>query len=84
MLNALNDACIEFADVDCPSSMAKDVIKAMEEVYITPLFQSIIWKVQKGLQDAIHVKPEDYKKLKEEYRKASILPEKLAVAFLEF
>lgn len=84
MLNALNDACIEFAGVDCPSSMARDVIKAMEEVYATPLFQSIISKVQKSLQDALHAKPEDYKRLKEEYSKTSILPEEFAAAFSKF
>ena len=28
MLNVLNDACIEFAGIDCPSNMAKDVMKA--------------------------------------------------------
>ncbi|HIT88709.1 MAG TPA: hypothetical protein IAB62_13785 [Candidatus Coprocola pullicola] len=84
ILNVLNDACIEFAGIDCPSSMAKDVIKAMEDVYETPLFQSIVLKIQKGLQDALYARGEDYKKLREEYSQYSILPEKFAADFLEY
>lgn len=84
MLNVLNDACIEFAGVECPSSMAKDVMKAMVDVYATPLFQSIVLKVQKSLKDALYAKQEDYAKLKEEYSHYSILPEEFVTAFLEY
>lgn len=84
MLNVLNDACVEFAGVECPSSMAKDVIKAMEDVYETPLFQSIVLKVQKSLKDALYAKQEDYEKLREEYSHCAILPKEFAVDFLEY
>lgn len=84
MLNGLNDACIDFAGVECPSSMAKDVIKAMEDVYETPLFQSIVLKIQKGLKDALHAKPENYEKLREEYSQYSILPKEFAADFLNY
>lgn len=40
--NVLNDAYIEFAGVGSPSSMAKNVMKAIEDVYETPLFQLIV------------------------------------------
>ena len=84
MLNVLNDACIEFADIDCPSNMAKDVMKAMEDVYETPLFQSIVLKIQKGLKDALYAAPENYTKLKNEYSQYSILPEEFTADFLEY
>lgn len=84
MLNVLSDACIEFTDIERKSNMAKDVIEAFENVYITPLFQSIIYKVQKGLKDAINAEVEDYEKLRNEYKNYTILPEEFAVAFLEF
>ena len=84
MLNVLNDACIEFAGIDCQSSTAKDVMKAMEDVYETPLFFFIFFKIQKGLNDAINAKPEDYEKLRNEYSQYSILPEEFAADFLEY
>ncbi|MCI7657666.1 hypothetical protein [Anaerotignum sp.] len=83
MLNVLNDVCIEFAGVECPSSKAKDVIKAMEDVYETPLFQSIVLKIQKGLKDALHARPEAYERLREEYSQYGILPEEFAADFLD-
>ncbi len=83
-INVLNDACIEFAGIECHSSKAKDVMKAMEDVYETPLFQSIVLKIQKSLKDALHSKPEDYEKLRNEYSRYSMLPEEFAADFLEF
>lgn len=84
MLNGLNDACIEFAGVECPSSSAKDVLKALEDVYETPLFQTIVFQIQKALKDALDAAPEDYAKLRETYRQYGILPEKFAADFMEF
>lgn len=84
MLNILNDACIEFSGIECTSSMAKDVIKAMEDVYETSLFQSIIFKIQKSLKDAINAKTEDYEKLRNEYSQYLILPEEFVYDFLEY
>lgn len=84
MLNGLSDACIDFVGVSCPSCMAKDVLKAIEEVYQTPLFQSVVCKVQKSLKDALAAKREDYGSLKNEYRQCSILPEELAADYLKY
>ena len=60
------------------------LLKLWEDVYETPLFQSIVFKIQKGLKDAINAKPEDYAKLKNEYSQYSILPEEFAADFLEY
>lgn len=84
MLNGLSDACLEFTDVECKSNRAKDVIPAFQEVYVTPLFQSIVCKVQKSLKDAIEAKKEDYEALRKEYQQYTILPEEYAAALLEF
>lgn len=84
MLNLLNDACIEFADIDCPSNMAKDVIKAMEDVYETPLFQSIMVKIQKALKDALNAETKDYKNLREEYSCLTILEQEFAADFMNY
>lgn len=84
MLNGLNDACIDFAGVECPSSYAKDVIKAMEDVYETPLFRSVVLQIQKGLKAALDAVPEDYAKLREEYRQYSIIPQEFAGALMEY
>ncbi len=82
ILNILSDVCIDFAEVECKSNMAKDVIKAFEDVCITPLFQSIIYKIQKSLKDALNAKPEDYENLRNQ--QTSILPQEFAADFLEF
>lgn len=82
ILNILSDACIDFAEVECKSNMAKDVIKAFEDVCITPLFQSIIHKIQRSLKDALNTKPEDYENLRNQ--QTSILPQEFAADFLEF
>ena len=82
ILNILSDACIDFAKVECKSNMAKDVIKAFEDVCVTPLFQSIIIKIQKSLKEALDAKPEDYQNLRN--KQCSILPQEFAADFLEF
>ena len=84
MLNGLNDACIDFAGVECPSSYAKDVLKAIEDVYETLLFQSIVLQIQKALKDALDAVPEDYAKLRKEYRHSAILPQEFASDFMEY
>lgn len=84
ILNGLNDACIDFAGVECPSSYAKDVIKAMEDVYETPLFQSIVLQIQKGLKDALEAAPDDYAKLRAEYQQYSIIPQEFAADLMEY
>ena len=84
MLNGLNDACIDFAGVECPSSYAKDVLKAIEDVYETSLFQSIVLQIQKALKDALDALPEDYAKLRKEYRHSAILPQEFASNFMEY
>ena len=80
----MNDACIDFAGVESLSCMVKDMIKAMEDVYQTPLFQSIIFKVQKSFKDPMDVKPENYEKLRKAYHQYTILPEEFAVDFLKY
>ena len=82
ILNILSDACIDFAKVECKSNMAKDVIKAFEDVCVTPLFQSIIIKIQKSLKEALDAKLEDYQNLRN--KQCSILPQEFAADFLEF
>lgn len=84
MLNGLNDACIDFAGVECPSSYAKDVLEAIEEVYETLLVQSIVLQIQKALKDALDALPEDYAKLRKEYRHSAILPQEFASDFMEY
>lgn len=84
MLNFLNDACIDFAGIVCPSSRAADVMKALEDVCATPLFQSVVEKVQKGLQDALEAKPENYEALREQYQEYAILPQQFAADLLTF
>ena len=84
MLNGLNDACMDFAGVECPSSYAKDVLEAIEDVYETLLFQSIVLQIQKALKDALDALPEDYAKLRKEYRHSAILPQEFASNFMEY
>lgn len=84
ILNQFNDACVELAGIECPSCFAKDVIKAMDEALTTPLFQSIVSKVQKSFLDAMNAEPQDYEKLREAYRQYAFLPEKLAQEFLHY
>lgn len=84
MLNFLSEVCIEFAEVECKSNRAVDVIQAFEDVCVTPLFQSVVGQVQKALQDAWNATPEQYQTLREAYQKKGILPEEYAAELLEF
>lgn len=63
---------------------AKDVLKAIEDVYETSLFQSIVLQIQKALKDALDALPEDYAKLRKEYRHSAILPQEFASDFMEY
>ena len=84
MLNMLADACIEFTDTPCPSNKAKDMLKAQEQVYQTPLFRQFIERIQNGLLTALSAVPEQYPALREEYRQYAILPEEYAAKLLRF
>ncbi len=84
MLNLLDDACMELTGTPCPSSRARDILKAMEEVHLTPLYRQIISHIQQDLLAARTAVPEAYASLRETYRKETILPEEYAAAFLEY
>lgn len=84
MLNFLSEVCIELAEVECESNHAADVIKAFEDVCVTPLFQSVVSNIQKALKDAWHATPEQYQTLREAYQKNGILPDEYAAELLEF
>ncbi len=84
MLNFLSDACMDLTDVECPSDMAKDVIAAFQDMYITPLFQFIACQIQKSLQEALSATKADYEYLQQKYREYVILPEEYAADVYAF
>lgn len=83
-LDVLYDPCIEFTGTPLPSSTAKDLLKAIERVYQTPMFRKIVSQIQKSLNTALEAVPEQFPALREEYRQYGIFPEEFAADLMEF
>ena len=84
MLNILEDASIEFTNTPCPSSMAKDLMKAEEQVHQTPLFREIIDHIRNSLKTALTADPDQFLALRKEYQQYTIIPEEYAADLMEY
>lgn len=82
ILNFLNDFAIDISNIDSPSSMAKDVIKALDEAAVSPFFIYIIKNIQNALQDALNI--QDYANLRLKYHNISLVPREHCSAMIEF
>ena len=83
-LDFFPDVCIEFTNTPCPSDGAKDVKKAVESVYQTPLFRQLVSQIQCALKTALIASPDQYGVLREEYQTHGILPDKYALELIQF
>ena len=84
MLSMLGDTCIKLTNTPCPSERVKDVEKAQEAVYQTPLFRQLVNLIQGALKTALTATPEQYETLRTEYQSKGILPEEYAAGLLSF
>lgn len=84
LVNILQDACVELTGTPMPSSRARDVEAAFEQVTQTELFRGVIAQIQKGLKAALSAQPGKYAALREEYRQATLLPARYAAELLEY
>ena len=62
-LDFFQDVCIGFTNTPCPTARAKDVEKALELVYQTPLFRQLVDLTQGALKTALTATPEQYSAL---------------------
>lgn len=62
-LDFFQDVCIGFTNTPCPTARAKDVEKALELVYQTPLFRQLVGLIQGALKTALTATPEQYSAL---------------------
>lgn len=83
-LDFFQDVCIGFTNTPCPSNRAKDIEKALEVVYQTPLFRQLVNLIQGALKTALTASPNQYGLLREEYQKRGILPDKYALSLIQF
>ena len=83
-LDFFPDVCIEFTNTPCPSDGAKDVKKAVESVYQTPLVRQLVNQIQCALKTALVASPDQYGVLREEYQTHGILPDKYALDLIQF
>lgn len=84
MLSMLGDICIKLTNTPCPSNRAKDVEKAMELVYQTPVFRQLVGLIQGALKTALTATPVHYSILRTEYQSKGILPEEYSTGLLSF
>lgn len=84
MLSILEDASIEFTNTPCPSSMAKDLMQAEEQVHQTPVFRGIIDHIRNSLKAALTAAPDQFPALRKEYQQYTIIPKKYAVDLIEY
>lgn len=84
MLSILEDASIEFTNTPCPSSMARDLMQAEEQVHQTPLFRGIIDHIRNSLKAALTADPDQFPALRKEYQQYTIIPKKYAADLIEY